>query len=123
LYVASHPRKWGKELKAELDVMIWGRNHERMLLTGLHLMACSACFLIHSLDHLLRTTTMVWALPHNQSRKCITQVCLLTQPGWGVFSVEVSSSKMMLSCVKLMKTSQYSSQRKKYEWLRSIFKC
>jgi hypothetical protein len=53
----------------------------RMLLTGLHLMACSVCFLIEprTTSPQMAPSTRGWALPHQsliqKKKKCLTAAC------------------------------------------------
>ena len=78
----------------------WCRGHGGVLLTGLLLMACSAFLLIE-----LRTTSpdmassiVGWALPHQSLiKKCYIGLPIAGSYR-GIFSIEVPSSQMTLTC-------------------------
>ena len=85
----------------------WFRGHERMLLTGLLLLACSSCSLIEPkiTSPGMAPPTMDPLLFDHQLRKCPTA-------GFhgGTFPTEAHFSVIILTCVKLThKTSHFNS--------------
>ena len=87
----------------------WCTGHGRMLLTGLLLMACSACFLIeprNTSPGVMALPRMDWISINHQLRKYPTGLCT-AQSHRGIFSIEVPSSLMTLPCVKMTCNRQH----------------